>query len=297
MERYNEQPKISIVTPSFNQGQFIEETILSVIGQGYPNLEYIIIDGGSSDNTVDIIKKYENHIDYWVSEPDNGQAQAINKGFARATGDIIGWLNSDDMYMPNCLAFISNHLDSHSLKVCFGNCLHFKEEAIGLIAGGSNVAKAAVTDELEKIDFIIQPSTFWNRKTWDHVGRLIEEMHYAFDWEWFLRAQRKNVKLQPVEKCLSIYRIHEEHKTKNGGTKRRQEILNVYKEYDERIARLYEILMHEKRIDMTKLNMRVLRKLLHTFRKPNESDVLKFIHPKKYKEYTSKEVSDCLAML
>ena len=89
-------PKITIITPSYNQGQFIEETILSVINQGYPNLEYIIMDGGSTDNTVEVIKKYSDHINYWVSEKDKGQSNAINKGLHRATGDIINWLNSDD---------------------------------------------------------------------------------------------------------------------------------------------------------------------------------------------------------
>ena len=93
-------PRISIVTPSYNQGQFIEETIRSVLQQGYPNLEYIIIDGGSTDNSVEIIKKYEEYLTYWVSEPDDGQYDAINKGFSRATGEIMAWLNSDDMYVP-----------------------------------------------------------------------------------------------------------------------------------------------------------------------------------------------------
>lgn len=294
----NNLPKISIVTPSFNQGKFIEDTILSVIGQGYPNLEYIIIDGGSTDNTVDIIKKYEDKIAYWVSEPDKGQSHAINKGFEKATGDIIGWLNSDDMYMPNCLAFIANHIDTQSLKVCFGNCLQYKEEAIGLFAAGSNVAKAAVTHELGKIDFIIQPSTFWNKKTWEHVGNLREDMHFAFDWEWFLRAKNKNVKLEPIEKCLSMYRIHTAHKTGNGGKKRQEEILNVYKEYNEHMARLYEIVMQQKKVDMTKLNMRILAKTLQTLRKPySQPDILKILYPEKYKKYSSKEILDCIAML
>src|SRR5690606_10615120 len=104
----NKLPKISIVTPSYNQGQFIEETILSIISQNYPNLEYIIIDGGSTDNTVDIIKKYENHLKYWVSEADKGQADAINKGLQHCTGDIFNWINSDDYLESNSLFTIAN---------------------------------------------------------------------------------------------------------------------------------------------------------------------------------------------
>ncbi len=100
-------PRITIVTPSYNQGQYIEETILSVINQDYPNLEYIIIDGGSSDNTVEIIKKYSDRITYWISEKDNGQAHAINKGFRKATGDILNWLNSDDQLQPGALKIIA----------------------------------------------------------------------------------------------------------------------------------------------------------------------------------------------
>jgi glycosyltransferase involved in cell wall biosynthesis len=100
-------PKISIVTPSFNQGRFIEKTILSVIEQDYPNLEYIIIDGGSTDESVEVIKKYDQHLAYWVSEPDRGQSHAINKGFERATGEIFGWLNSDDWYHPGALKAVA----------------------------------------------------------------------------------------------------------------------------------------------------------------------------------------------
>jgi glycosyltransferase involved in cell wall biosynthesis len=101
-------PKISIVTPSYNQGKYIEETIRSVIMQGYPNLEYIVIDGGSTDNTVEIIKKYQNNISYWVSEKDKGQTHAINKGFEKATGDIVAYLNSDDVYMPYSFSVVAD---------------------------------------------------------------------------------------------------------------------------------------------------------------------------------------------
>ena len=102
-----ELPKISIITPSFNQADYLEETILSIINQNYPNLEYIIIDGGSTDNSVEIIKKHEKNIDYWVSEKDNGQSHAINKGFAKATGEILNWINSDDILAENALIKIA----------------------------------------------------------------------------------------------------------------------------------------------------------------------------------------------
>ena len=104
--------KITIVTPSYNQGRFLEQTILSVVGQQYPNLEYIIMDGGSTDNSVEIIKKYESHLAHWESEKDSGQAHALNKGFALATGTIFGWLNSDDYYLPGTLSFVAEQLDA-----------------------------------------------------------------------------------------------------------------------------------------------------------------------------------------
>src|SRR5438105_9693294 len=102
---------LSIITPSFNQGQFLEETILSVLNQRYPNLEYIIIDGGSSDNSVDIIRRYESELAYWVSEKDRGQVDAINKGFVRATGEITGFINSDDVYLPGTFAAVTDHFE------------------------------------------------------------------------------------------------------------------------------------------------------------------------------------------
>ncbi|RYE40071.1 MAG: glycosyltransferase, partial [Sphingobacteriales bacterium] len=126
-------PKISVITPSFNQGEYLEDTILSVIGQNYPNLEYIIIDGGSADNSVSIIKKYETHLSYWISEKDKGQSHAINKGFGLATGDILCWLNSDDLLLPSTLSYIASLADVLPDEyIVFGNCIHFRESEQGL---------------------------------------------------------------------------------------------------------------------------------------------------------------------
>src|SRR6516165_8828702 len=116
-------PKITIVTPSLNQGRFIEETIKSILNQGYPNLEYFVIDGGSTDETMSIIKKYDEHIDFWTSEPDNGQAAAINKGFAKASGQILAWLNSDDTYESGVFAEVAKMFERHpEADVISGRC-------------------------------------------------------------------------------------------------------------------------------------------------------------------------------
>ena len=161
-------PKISIVTPSFNQGEYLEETILSVIGQNYPNLEYIIIDGGSKDNSVEIIKKYEKYLTYWVSENDEGQSDAINKGFKIATGDIFGWLNSDDLFMPNVFNNIISLKPKSSDFLMLGNLtpdiqLSVIEQMVGkpkLIALDTmnfwmDIAMESLKKVLKRIDMLI----------------------------------------------------------------------------------------------------------------------------------------------
>ena len=161
-------PRITVVTPSYNQGRFLEETILSVIGQGYPNLEFMILDGGSTDDSVAVIKKYERHLAYWVSEKDEGQAHAINKGFARATGDILAWLNSDDMYLPGALNYIASRLDVGLPELIFGNCFHFIQDKPS--ATGSDVRRWHEQRNLLLADYLIQPSTFWTRKAWEQTA-------------------------------------------------------------------------------------------------------------------------------
>lgn len=222
------EPLISIVIPSFNQGEFIEQTINSVLGQFYSNLELIVIDGGSTDETLDILKKYANSITYYVSEPDNGQADAINKGFRIAKGDILGWLNSDDMYMPCTLSKIASIIGkSKTPKLIYGGCLHFfegKEDAIGYLPPEFEA------DKLTYLDYIVQPSCFWSRSLWEVVGELNESYNYVLDWDWFIRAT-KVCELTPIRDYFSIYRIHDNHKTSSGGLRRSQEIVKVVETY------------------------------------------------------------------
>jgi glycosyltransferase involved in cell wall biosynthesis len=232
-------PKISIITPSYNQSKYLEDTIQSVIGQNYPALEYIIIDGGSTDNSVEIIKKYEGYISYWESRKDKGQANAINRGFSIATGDIIAWLNSDDFYLPGTLNYISRVFGQESdLKIVFGNCFHLDEDKKR--AYGSDVRFSQENRDIEFGDYIIQPSSFWNKRTFETVGELDESLTYAFDWEWFIRAKRKSVVFCPVDRFLSTYRIHSEHKTHTGGLTRTRELASVYRRFhSEQLASSY----------------------------------------------------------
>lgn len=221
-------PLISIVIPSFNQGRYIEQTITSILGQHYPNLELIVIDGGSTDCTLDIINKYAHLITYYVSEPDKGQADAINKGFRIAKGDILAWLNSDDMYLPCTLSKVANLIGmSEEPKLIYGGCLHFyegKEGGYGYLPPNFN------SERLTYADYIIQPSSFWSKSLWETVGELNESYNYVLDWEWFIRATKTCV-FTPIQDYLSIYRLHENHKTGTGGLQRSQEILKIVEIY------------------------------------------------------------------
>ncbi len=224
--------KISVITPSYNQAQYLEETILSVLNQNYPNLEYIIIDGGSTDGSVDIIKKYEHRLAYWVSEKDNGQAEAINKGFEKATGDILCWLNSDDYFAEKTLEIISNKINPAKAELIFGNVVRYRENENLFVT--SEIQKNYKNQKLSIVDYIVQPSTFWTRKAWDKTGRLNTKFSYVFDWEWFLRAKKAGVDFIFENNPLSVYRIHDAHKSGTGGDKREQEIATILEQFNEK---------------------------------------------------------------
>jgi glycosyltransferase involved in cell wall biosynthesis len=224
-------PLISVVIPSFNQGQYIEETILSVLGQQYPKLEVLILDGGSTDNTIDILKKYSSQISYWHSKKDNGQADAINQGINMSSGDVVCWLNSDDMYLPGTLLDIGKRFSDKINKnhLIYGASITINQDDNNLI---SRPQKAAPFDafSLTYRDFIVQPSSFWTRKLWKSTGELKTSYNYVLDWEWFIRAS-KITDFEYVTRFYSVYRHHSLHKTSNGGSERRKEIIDVVQQY------------------------------------------------------------------
>lgn len=204
-------PKISIVTPSYNQGKFIEETILSVLNQNYPNLEYIIIDGCSIDNSIKIVKKYENRIAYWVSEKDRGQSHAANKGFKRVTGDIIGWLNSDDTYLPQCFEYVVKAFrENPDTEVVYGNFVQTNEE--NKVLRKRHVFSKFRYETLLFHNYLGQPAIFFKKRVLDKIGYLDESLHYTMDWDFFLRMKRQ-CKIVHVNRFLAICRLHSESKT------------------------------------------------------------------------------------
>jgi glycosyltransferase involved in cell wall biosynthesis len=203
-------PKISIITPSYNQGQFIEETILSILNQNYPNLEFIIIDGGSTDETVDVIKKYEKQLTYWVSEKDNGQTHAINKGFKLATGDIIAWINSDDLYCDGALHIVADFFQKNTeAQAVVGNELFMNADGKVYIRKHPNISRW-----LEKncMMSVCQPSTFLRRDVLENAGYLKEEYIMMMDAEWYCRINRTSP-FHVINNDLSMFRFHVDSKS------------------------------------------------------------------------------------
>ncbi len=177
--------KITVITPSYNLSQYLERSIDSVLLQNYPNLEYMIIDGGSTDGSIDIIKKNEKHLSYWVSETDNGQSYAINKGLKLASGDIINWINSDDYYEPDILEKVSMAFNE-GVNAVGGRSRIFDQNGTKHYSNGTDIYPGNISKTLgwARID---QPETFFRKKVWNKVGPLNTDLHYVFDREWWIR--------------------------------------------------------------------------------------------------------------
>jgi glycosyltransferase involved in cell wall biosynthesis len=205
-------PRITIVTPSYNQADYLEQTMRSVLLQGYPNLEYIVIDGGSRDGSAEIIRSYESWLTYWVSEPDRGQAHAINKGLGRSTGDILAWLNSDDFYSPGTLPLVARRMAGGRASALVGHCLR-------LHADGSPpmLLRGRYSSRWRLLAFwkgyeMHQPSIFWRREVFEKTGLLDEEIHYALDFDYWVRLSR-HCSFENVDAVLSCSNYHPAAKT------------------------------------------------------------------------------------
>lgn len=202
--------KISIVTPSFNQGAYLEAALRSVLLQGYPDLELIVIDGSSTDQSVEIIRRYEPFLTHWESERDRGQSHALNKGFSHMTGDIWGWLNSDDVYEPGVLSRVARVFEENAdAGVVYGDCVY-----VG--ADGETVIEKFRSEPYSRLRhlahrFIAQPSCFFRRSLVPPGVR--EDFHYCMDYDLWLKTAARGVKFLYVPELFSRYRLHEESKS------------------------------------------------------------------------------------
>ena len=234
-------PRFSIVTPSYNQEQFIEETIRSVLLQGYPNLEYIIIDGESKDKSVEIIKKYEQYLTYWVSEPDRGQSHAINKGWQKCTGDYLAWMNSDDCYLPNALRdtakiFLEYNCDFTYSPFYCGSSLEENH-----IVEGHGIRDFKLKNLLRffyNVEYIIpSQSVFISNSLLTKVGLLNENLDYCMDLDLFVRIVLENPLVYRNPKPICFYRIHDMAKTSLGSQSVFKEAIEIAQKYSRLLER------------------------------------------------------------
>lgn len=212
-------PKISVIVPSFNQGAYMEETLLSVIRQNYPELELIVIDGGSTDHTVEILKKYESKIHYWVSEKDKGQSHAINKGMEKANGEWIAWLNSDDCYLKDAFYHLFHEIKIDSYDFIYGNYRigrSLEESREVKVIEKHHLSFSKVIRFFYGIDYIIpSQSVFVRRSLMEKVGSANEDLHYCMDVDWYARIFRLGPRFHKYKKTLCFFRVNET--TKTGG--------------------------------------------------------------------------------
>jgi glycosyltransferase involved in cell wall biosynthesis len=261
----SEWPMISIVTPNYNYGQFIEETIRSVLLQGYPNLEYIVIDGGSTDDSVEIIKKYEPWLTYWVSEKDKGQANAINKGFQRASGEILAYINSDDYYLPNAFTRVARAFSETQNDLIVGSTRVFPNE--------EKLVPHLMNSLLEWIltfnSSLPQPSVFWRNRKW--LPLFDKNLDLVFDRAFFMQFMLHKASMLIIEDNLAVFRYHDESKSFNLGESFDEENFIVNFQMSEYLNNKEKL----KAIDFLRLTQ--MRQKLHKIEKRDFTSIIKLL--------------------
>jgi len=205
-------PRISIVTPSYRQGQYIGRTIYSVVNQGYPQLEYFVQDGGSDDQTREVLERFEEGLSGWVSEPDDGQADAINRGFAHTSGEIMAYLNSDDLLLPGSLAYVASYFKKHpKVDAVYGHRIVIDEHDRQI---GVWVLPRHSDKMLTLADYVPQETLFWRRELWERAGgRIDTSFKFAVDWDLLLRFREAGARIVRLPRFLGAFRVHDEQKT------------------------------------------------------------------------------------
>lgn len=266
----NKYPKISVVTASYNQGMFIEQTIQSVLNQKYPNLEYIIIDGGSTDDSVKIIQRYAKHLKYWVTEKDTGQANAINKGINYCTGEVFNWLNSDDYLEPSALFKIANAFADENVKLVAGKVRNFSISGEEIISNQNLSAKGLMCWDID-VKFV-QPGVWLRRELVEQCGGIDEQFHYAFDWDLYIRYLYHFPVVREIDDLLVHFRIHENSKTNTS--------LNHFHEEERKIIeKIYTLNGYDNIRDtcLYKMQKTNWTEFLSDLSKTNQSFYIKFI--------------------
>lgn len=222
-------PRITVITPSFNQAQFLEQTIRSVLDQDYPDLEYIVVDGGSTDDSTEIIERYADRLHWWCSEPDRGQAHALNKGLERATGDVIAYINSDDWYLPGVLHKTGEVFQTHpETDFLYGCCRIVDEQGQTLRVHQGNIQ---TLDELLDLWDVwwrgrqfVQPECFWSRRSFLQAGSFREEITNAFDYEYWTRLFLAGADVRRMDEEICCFRLHAAQKSADADLTAREEL-------------------------------------------------------------------------
>jgi glycosyltransferase involved in cell wall biosynthesis len=222
----NERPLVSIVTPSYNQAEYLEETIQSVLSQTYSPLEYLIVDGGSTDGSKDIIQKYSEHLAWWVSEPDHGQTDAINKGFAHARGEILAWLNADDLYEPQAVEEAVHYLvHNPQVGMVYGDALLIDKQ--GAVLGKFPARQTSYQKLRRGSVHIPQQAAFFRASVWHEVAPLDISFYFAMDYDLWVRIA-KRYPIHYLPRTWARFRIHEAAKTKRADDRCYPEMLKVH---------------------------------------------------------------------